>query len=264
MSEGIELSDRGVDRPDVDGEDFEDNEETDFGGRGLLDDVDWLTNRGRDEVTVEHMDPLNKYFGDEIYKARNIGYFFNDVLQLERECENPKFIKYLMERKEFEIRKTISIHGLIADYVVSYLHDESDGDTVWHDVKREVKTVDGVIEDKDLLDDVGYEIRQHYDEWRELELKKKLKRAGIVGGIALSLSGIVAGLVLGLKRKGTDLKNDAERKDRKTGKLTPSTKIDIIPWTGLETAAGDGLIWIGDNIYLVIGGTLLYVSTRGR
>ena len=259
----IELNDRGVDHQGVD-EDLEDNEETDFGGGGSLEDVDWLVNRGRDEVTVDHMDPLNKYFGGEIYKARNIGYFFNDVLQLERACENPRFIRYLLEKKEFKIRKTISIHGLIADYDVSYLHDEIDGGTVWHDVKREVKTVDGAIEDKDLQDDVEYEIRQHYDEWRELELKKKLKRAGIVGGIALSLSGIVTGLALGLKRKGTDLKNNAERKGKKADKLAPSAPIDIIPWAGLEEATGNGLIWIGDNIYLIIGGASLYIATRRR
>ena len=39
-------------------------------------------------------------------------------------------------------------------------------------------------------------------------------------------------------------------------------KRDVIPWTDVEEVSSKGLIFIGDHLYLIIGGSLLYLYSR--
>ena len=78
-------------------------------------------------------------------------------------------------------------------------------------------------------------------------------------GIGLTIIALITGLSLGLKRSGTDIVHNAEQKAKK---LTPAKKIEIVPWTDIEKASGKGLILIGDNIYLIIGATLIYLYSK--
>lgn len=101
-----------------------------------------------------------------------------------------------------------------------------------------------------IIDDLRY----NYDVWRNIELNKMMKRAGIGTAIQLIIS-LIMGLSLGLKQLGCDIVRASKRAD----KLNPAKKkIEIVKWTGKS------LIFLGDHIYLVIGLTLLYVYTRNR
>ena len=72
---------------------------------------------------------------------------------------------------------------------------------------------------------------------------------------------LVAGLPLGLKCSGSDAVRDTKYKQKKAGKITPAEKIDVIPCTDAE-ASGKGLIFIGDHLYLIIGGSFIYLYSR--
>ena len=92
-----------------------------------------------------------------------------------------------------------------------------------------------------------------------MELDKILKQSRLATGIRLTIIALITGLSLGLKRSGTDIVHNAEQKAKK---LTPAKKIEIVPWTDIEKASGKGLISIGDNIYLIIGATLIYLYRK--
>ena len=103
----------------------EEEEETDFGGgsdeNNLIDNIDWLSNRGREVIDVNHLDPLKKLFGNRSYEARNIGFFIKDVLLMEKEdCTNPRFINYLMEKQDFSIKKILSVSEILTNYEIEY------------------------------------------------------------------------------------------------------------------------------------------------
>lgn len=93
-------------------EEEEEDKETDFNGldeNDILNNLDWLSNRGREVIDINHMDSLKKLFGDRVNEARNIGFLFEDKLLLLQECANPRFIKYLVETKDFTIKDHICI-----------------------------------------------------------------------------------------------------------------------------------------------------------
>ena len=232
-------------------EDNNEEEETDFGGEeNILDDLDWLSNRGREVIDINHLDSLKKILVDRVNEARNAGYFIFDVLQLELPCTNPKFIKYLMENRDFKIKKTIRVSGFTTNYEVSYKsEEEEDGNIKWF-VTKTYKTDNGQISDDDF-NNCRFDIRSYYDEWRKAELNKILKRSGIATAISLSIIALVIGLSLGLQRAGSEIESSAKRKKMKAEKLTPAEKRTVIPWIDTEEATGKGLIVIGDNTYIL-------------
>ena len=91
---------------------------------------------------------------------------------------NPRFVKYLIETQDFEIRKTLSGSGLVTNYEVSYYGEPYFNE---NDVKvrpyRKFKTND-VIADQDEFNQIRDDIRYHYDNWRKLERDKVLKTGG--------------------------------------------------------------------------------------
>ena len=109
--ESIELD--NLDNTRREEEEENEEEETDFGGgsdeNDLSDSPDWISNRGRD---VKNSDPLKKLIGERVNEARNIGFFIENVLLMEKECTNPRFINYLMEKQDYSIKKTITYLGL--------------------------------------------------------------------------------------------------------------------------------------------------------
>ena len=44
--------------------------------------------------------------GNRVYEARNIGFFIKDVLLMDKECTNPRFINYLVDKQDFSIIKS--------------------------------------------------------------------------------------------------------------------------------------------------------------
>ena len=77
----------------------------------------------------------------------------------------------------------------------------------------------------------------------------------------MTLIALVTGLSLGLKRGGYDIVQ-VSKIEKKAEKLKPGR--DVIPWTDIQEASGKSLIFVGDHIYLVIGGTLIYLYTIER
>ena len=214
-------------------------------------------------IDVNHLDPLKKLFGERVNEARNIGFFIEDVLLMEKECTNPRFINYLMEKHDFSIKKALSVSELITNYEIEYYGEPfyNENDVRARPVRR-FKTTDEVISDPNESDEIVRDIRYHYDNWKKLKLDRILKRSGIATAIGLTIITLVTGLSLGLKRSGSDAVRDAKHKQKKAEKLTPAEKRDVIPWTDVEEASGNGLIFIGDNLYLVIGGSLSYLYSR--
>ena len=145
--EEIELNDLDYRRRQEEEENEE--EKTDLGGgsddNDLLDNIDWLSNRGRD---VKHSDPLKKLFRDRVNEARNIGSFIEDVLFMEKDCTNPRFVNYLMEKQDFTIKKTISVSGPVSNVEIEYYGEPffNENDVRVRLVIR-FKTTDGVIAD---------------------------------------------------------------------------------------------------------------------
>ena len=251
--EDIELND--FDETQNKEEDNKEEEETDFGGEGNILD------RGREVIDINHLYPLKKILGNRVHEARNAGYFRFDVLQLEEPCADPKFIKYLMENRDFKIKKTIRVSGFTTNYEVSYKsEEEEDGNIKWF-VTKTYKTDNGQISDDDF-NNCRFDIRSYYDEWRKAELNKILKRSGIATAISLSIIALVIGLSLGLQRAGSEIESSAKRKKMKAEKLTPAEKRTVIPWTDIEESTGKGLIVIGDNIHIIIGGTIIYAVLK--
>ena len=106
-------------------------------------------------------------------------------------------------------------------------------------------------EDYDVLRE---DIRGEFDYYTEENNKRVMKKAGIATAVGLSTIALITGLALGLKRKGKDIVADAKRKKDDTGK-----KRERSPWGPIEKAGGEVLVLIGDNLYLVIGATALYI-----
>ena len=69
---------------------------------------------------AKRSDPSKMLFGNLLYEARNIGFFIKDVLLMENERTNPRFINYLMEKQDFSIEKTLSVSGLVSNYKIEY------------------------------------------------------------------------------------------------------------------------------------------------
>ena len=232
-------------------DDDDDEEETNFGGNNVLDNIYWLGNKGREEVEINHLDPLNKYFENKTNEARNIGFFIKDVLLLtEVGATNPRFIKYLMEKYDFEIKNITSISNPLGDYEGSFYGEpyyNEDGIKTWP--PREFKSNNNVIQDPKEYEQLYNDIRYHLDEWNRIERDKLLKRGEIATAVGLTLVTLITGLSLGLKCAGSDIKNSAIIKKRKTKKLTPAQKRKIMPWLDLVEATGKGVITIGDNLY---------------
>ena len=44
-------------------------------------------------IDIDYSDPLNKYFGNKVHEARNIGFFIEDVLIMDEGVTNPRFIQ---------------------------------------------------------------------------------------------------------------------------------------------------------------------------
>ena len=110
-----------------------------------------------------------------------------------------------------------------------------------------------LIDSYRCIDDLDY----LYDKWRTIECNRKLKRAGIIGGIVIGITSLITGLSLGLKRTGHNMTHDATVKWEK---LTPAQrKKVVIPWTKIEKAGGKSIISLGENIYLVIIGLGIYL-----
>ena len=87
-------------------------------------------------------------------------------------------------------------------------------------------------------------------------------KTGRTTAIRLTIITLVTGLSLGLKYSGSDGVRDAKHKQKKAERLTPAEKRDVIPWTDIEESSGKGLIFIGNHLYLIIGGSLLYLYSR--
>ena len=193
-------------------------------------------------------------------------FFIEDVLLMDEEgVTNPRFIKYLIKTQDFQIRKTLSSSGSVTNYEGSYYGEPCVNE---NGVKvrpvTNFKTINGVIENNgEFRQDIN-DIRYNYDNWRELERNKILKRGGIATVVVVSLVTLITGLSLGLKRGRSDIKSSAIRKKIKAEKLTPAEKRNIIPWTDIEEASGKGLIFIGDHLYLIIGGSLICLYSKKK
>lgn len=166
----VELNDLDNERRNQENEEDEDEEETDYCGEDdLLNSSDWLLNRDRVHIDIDCSDPLNKYFGNKVHEARNIGFFIEDVLLMDEGVTNPRFIKYLIETQDFEIRKTLSDSDLITNYEGSYYGEpyvNENGVTVRP--VRNFKTINGVIENNKEFRQHINDIRYNYDNWREI------------------------------------------------------------------------------------------------
>ena len=131
-------------------EEEEEEEETDFGGESdknnLLDSPDSLSNRDRKVIDINHLDPLRNLFGNRVYEGRNIGFFIEDVLLMEKEYTNPRFIKYLMETRDFTIKKTIRASKNVSNFEIEYYGEPYINENgIRVRPPRNFKTTDGVI-----------------------------------------------------------------------------------------------------------------------
>ena len=170
----IELNDLDNERRNEENEEDEDEEETDFINEDdLLNSLDWLSNRDRVHIDIDYSDPLNKYFGNKVNEARNIGFFIEDVLLMNKGVTNPRFIKYLIETQDFTIKKTLSISGVLTNYEGSYYGESYVNENgVKVRLVRNFKTIDGVIENNEEFRQHINDIRYNYDNWKKLERNK--------------------------------------------------------------------------------------------
>ena len=229
----------------------------------LLDSLDWLSQRGRDDLEAlnHYGERMRGFFGDlrRARMARDIGLFIQQKLDVPVDYQRPGFIRYLMDRQTFTIKRIVWRDGEV-DYEIGYYgrpFENEDGVVVRP--PREIKTIDGGLNDVDehqCVDDLDY----LYDKWRAIERNRRLRRAGIVRGIIVGVTGLITGLALGLKRAGHRMQSDAKSKWRK---LTPAKrKKVVIPWTEIEKAGGGAIISLGSNIYLVIVSTIIYLIVK--
>ena len=165
MSEEIELNDLDINKEEEHEEDEED--ETNFEGDDdfdLLDSLTWLQHKGQSDNKQE------KFFGnrDRYLQARNIAFLNNYALLLEEECNNSKFVKFLMDKKGFNIEKRID--GLLTNYKFLYSTEKDVGSNTIYYIDKQFKTEDGQLNQNDF-EECRTEIREYYDEWRKEELK---------------------------------------------------------------------------------------------
>ena len=118
----IELNDLDNERRNEEDEEDEDEEdETALDEDDMMSGMNWVQNEGKEVGVDEKSELLNRHFGKRIYEARNIGYFLEDVvLMTDESVSNPRFVKYLIETQDFEIRKTLSGSGLVTNYESFY------------------------------------------------------------------------------------------------------------------------------------------------
>ena len=106
-------------------------------------DLDRLSNKGKPVTSIE------KLFGnrDTYHQVRNITFLFNNTLLLEPESSDPKFIKWLMDKKGLRIKKSINSDGFLTNYDFSCeTTEERDNNTIWN-ITRNFKTTDGEYEE---------------------------------------------------------------------------------------------------------------------
>lgn len=118
-------------------------------------------------------------------QARNIAILNSDVLLLEEECNNSKFVKFRMDKKGFHIEKRID--GILTNYKFSYHPTEKDvGSNTIYYINKQLETEDGQLNQNDF-EECRTEIEEYYDEWIQSELNKILGRSGVATAIGLSL-----------------------------------------------------------------------------
>lgn len=171
---------------------------------------------------------------------------FLDYLNLEDELKDRSFLRWLKDRKRFKFRWTIM----------------GDGDTNY-DV--EYHNAEGEIEEFSTLNNDDFRIaikdlREFYDEWKAEELNKILKRAGVATAIGVSLTSLITGLSLGLKRTGNDMVRDVKTKSWTRLKAPHKT-----PWSDLEEASGKGLVFVADHpVVVVVSAYVAYKYLKDR
>ena len=138
---------------------------------------------------------------------------------------------------------------------------QQDGNTYWYDTKS-YKIDDrefNVIDFYQLWDKFEF-----YDDYGKKELNKIFKKSGAITAIGISLIALITGLNLRLKRSGN---NVVVNPSKKASKLKPRIPVKREEqWVETKDIAkkttGDGLIFIGDHIYLIIGALVLYISSK--
>ena len=126
----------------------------------------------------------------------------------------------ISRNSRFRNKKSISGSGLVTNYEGSYygeLYVNENGVKVRP--VRNLKTINGMIENNEEFRQHINDIRYNYDNWRKLERNKILKRGGIATVVVVSLVTLITGLSLGLKRGGSDIKSSATRKKIKAEKI---------------------------------------------
>ena len=240
-----EEGDKGTEETNVD-------EETNVGEWGyLLDGWNSLNEDDRLGITIDHSDVvLNRVFGKRVNDARNLGFFMVEVIEKPLEYSGSKFIKYILEKHNLTIRKTLSGSGLITNYEIEFYRESE---------YRVYVTINGELSSEDYYE-CSKDMDYLFDKWKDSVLKQKIKKAGLLGGIGLAITGLISGLSLGLKRSGHGIVHDSKVKKEK---LTPAERNkEIIPWADIEEAGGKAVIMIGNYLFYIIGGTIFYYVVR--
>ena len=174
--------------------------------------------------------------------------FFGDILNIEKETKDQRFIDFLVNKKGFKVVRDRSKHKLVNDYSVSVLDEE------WESIGR--------ILEQDEFSTLRQIIRDYY-EYVEWNNRRVLRRAGIATAIGVAFMGTIAGLSLALKHKGRDMQSEA-RREEKWKPLVSSDKNEHgwTPLTPAKVISGGVLVFLGDHIYIVLGGTMYYLYRR--
>lgn len=234
----------------------EDNQDGDYNQDGYDDhddEDDFVVNEGNmveftnedlpNDTNRPDIQLINRRRRNLVY--RDVDDLFEDVLELEEETRDPRFVDWMIDRG-FTIRRIFTESGLVNDYEVK--------------VKSSTFSTLGRGLTEEDFDVLREDIRGEYDYYVEENKKRTLKRVGIASGIGLSLIALITGLALGLKRSGNDLKAST----KKWSPIKPGHRI-AKKWTPIvpaKEAAGDLITFIGDNIYLIIGGVVTCVYIK--
>ena len=161
-SDDIELKDLSN---NLDLEKDDDNIDTSFTeSEGSLESFEsiGLNTEPRHVIEIDYSKKSSEYN----IKTKNISYLITDKLLMEKECSNPKFIKYLIEKQDFEIIKIGD--GEIGNYEFEYYGEPFFNE---YSVKvrpvRKFKTTNGEIADQNEMNQIVNDIRYHYDTWKK-------------------------------------------------------------------------------------------------
>ena len=108
----------------------------------------------------------------------------------------------------------------------------------------------------------GDDIRAEYDNYVEKNNSRVLKNAGLATAVGISIVSLITGLALGLKRTGKDIEVSAKTHTWSPigpGKKVPEEWMPLVP-----EITGHVLVFLGDNIYLVVGEVAMYAWGRKR